>query len=111
MPYFRSSLTRAVGVAVFRTLPLDESANGFEFVPLRDTNGKVPAIFESALGPLGKILAGYIDRHGKPLENCVVATTPGRGWDSAKLWLIGPAGPHANGRVHCPSNSSPLDLP
>lgn len=54
---------------------------GVEFVPLRDADGKVPALLHSAVGPLEKILSGYIDRHGKPLDNCVVATIPGRGWD------------------------------
>jgi len=54
---------------------------GIEFVPLRDADGKVPSILETALGPLKKILSGYIDRHGKPLDNCVVATIPGRGWN------------------------------
>lgn len=54
---------------------------GIEFVPLRDADDKVPTILESAVGPLDKILSGYIDRHGKPLNNCVVATIPTHGWD------------------------------
>lgn len=54
---------------------------GVEFVPLRDRDGKVPAVLESARGAVEKILSGYIDRHGDPLDNCVVATIPGRGWD------------------------------
>lgn len=54
---------------------------GVEFVPLRVAEGNVPAIVESAIRPLDRILSGYIDRHGKPLDNCVVATIPGRGWD------------------------------
>jgi len=39
---------------------------------------------ESSAGPLDKILSGYIDRHGKPLQNCVVASLPGKGWDIEK---------------------------
>lgn len=54
---------------------------GVEFVPLRNRDGKIPAVLESAVGGLDTILSGYIDRHGAPLGNCVVATVPGRGWD------------------------------
>jgi len=54
---------------------------GVEFVPLRDGDDKVPDTLLSAVDPLERILSGYIDRHGDPLTNCVVATIPGRGWD------------------------------
>ncbi len=52
-----------------------------EFLPLRNPEGNVPAQLASAEKPLSIILSSYIDRHGKPLNNCVVATTAGRGWD------------------------------
>lgn len=54
---------------------------GVGFVPLRDGGSTTPAILESARPALEKILSGYIGRDGKPLDNCVVATVPGRGWD------------------------------
>jgi hypothetical protein len=54
---------------------------GIEFLPLRDAEGAVTAPLASAEKPLSIILSGYVDRHGKPLDNCVVATIPGRGWD------------------------------
>jgi hypothetical protein len=54
---------------------------GVDFVPLRDADGKVPPVLDGALAALEKILSGYIDRHGEPLDNCVVGTIPGRGWD------------------------------
>jgi hypothetical protein len=54
---------------------------GVDFVPLRTKDGKVTSGLESSAGPLDKILSGYIDRHGKPLQNCVVASIPGKGWD------------------------------
>lgn len=57
------------------------SVAGEEFLPLRDADDKVPEILGSAVGPLERILSGYIDRHGNPLTNCLVATIPGRGWD------------------------------
>jgi hypothetical protein len=57
---------------------------GVEFVPLRDESGTVWPRLESAAAPLDKILSGHIDRHGKSLHNCVVATVPGKGWDIEK---------------------------
>src|SRR4051794_40556086 len=57
---------------------------GVDFVPLRTSDGEVTPGLESAIGPLDKIVSGYIDRHGKPLQNCVVATVPGKGWDIEK---------------------------
>lgn len=57
------------------------SVAGVEFVPLRGEKNEVPQVLEAAVGPLEKILSGYVDRHGEPLGNCVVATIPGKGWD------------------------------
>jgi hypothetical protein len=54
---------------------------GVDFLPLRDAQGHVPPALASAEAPLKKILSSYIDKRGKPLDNCVVATVPGRGWD------------------------------
>ena len=54
---------------------------GVEFVPLRDADDKVPEVLKTAREAIDKVLSGYIDRHGKPLRNCVVATIPARGWD------------------------------
>jgi hypothetical protein len=65
----------------FLRLSEPHAVAGVEFVPLRDRDGKVPAVLESVAGALDTILSGYIDRHGAPLGNCVVATVPGRGWD------------------------------
>ena len=53
---------------------------GVEFLPLRDDDDNVPAALETAVAPLERILSGYVDRKGAPL-NCVVATIPGKGWD------------------------------
>ncbi|MEW6321672.1 MAG: hypothetical protein AB1635_11375 [Acidobacteriota bacterium] len=54
---------------------------GVEFLPLRTDSGEVPEVLAATAGPLGKILSGYVDRHGAPLGNCVVATILGKGWD------------------------------
>lgn len=56
---------------------------GVEFLPLRDADGKVAPVLESAVAPLEKIRSGYADRQGHPLTNCVVATKPDKGWDLA----------------------------
>ena len=65
----------------FLRLKAGHSVAGVDFFPLRDGDGKVPEPLESAVAPLDKILSGYLDRHGKPFTNCVVATIPERGWD------------------------------
>ena len=57
---------------------------GVEFLPLRDGDGNVPAALETAVAPLERILSGYVDRHGTPFTNCVVATIPGKGWDLSR---------------------------
>ena len=54
---------------------------GVEFLPLRDDDGKIPPVLESAVAPVEKILSGYVNRKGHPLTNCVVATKPGKGWN------------------------------
>lgn len=60
------------------------SVAGVDFVPLRTKDGNVTSGLESAVDALDRILSGYIDRHGKPLQNCVVATITGKGWDIDK---------------------------
>jgi hypothetical protein len=60
------------------------SVAGVDFLPLRTGDGTVTPGLEAAAEPLDKILSGYIDRHGKSLQNCVVATIPGKGWDIEK---------------------------
>lgn len=70
------------------------SVAGLDFVPFRDANGSVPRQLEKAESALSKILSSYIDKHGKPYENCVVATIPDRGWDlkrtdgAAVCWAV-----------------------
>jgi len=56
---------------------------GVEFVPLRDASDATPPILTDAVEPLTTILSSYIDRKGQPINNCVVATIAGRGWDLA----------------------------
>jgi hypothetical protein len=60
------------------------SVTGVNFVPLRTKDGEVTSELEGALDALDRILSGYIDRHGKSLQNCVVVTIPGKGWDIDK---------------------------
>src|SRR2546425_9961453 len=67
----------------FLRLKAGHAVAGIEFLPLRDSDNNVPAALATAVAPLETILSGYIDRHGKPFTNCVVATIPGRGWDLA----------------------------
>ena len=54
---------------------------GVDFLPFRDSDGRVTPPLEGAEDALSRILTSYIDRHGSPYDNCVVATIPGRGWD------------------------------
>src|SRR4051794_24938263 len=65
----------------FLRLKQGHAVAGVEFLSLRDAEGKVPEQLATVEKPLMKILSGYIDRHGKPFTNCVVATIPGKGWD------------------------------
>lgn len=57
------------------------SIAGVDFSPFREPDGRVTPHLESAERALSRILSSYIDRHGKPYDNCVVATIPDRGWD------------------------------
>jgi hypothetical protein len=57
---------------------------GVEFLPLRDEAGAVPQPLQSGVKAIETILSGYVDRHGKPLTNCVVATLPEKRWDIAR---------------------------
>lgn len=65
----------------FLRMKHSHSVAGLEFLPLRDADGKVSAPLSTAEKAVSTILSGYIDRHGEPFDNCVVATIPGRGWD------------------------------
>lgn len=56
------------------------SIAGVDFSPFREPDGRVAPHLESAERALSRILSSYIDRHGKPYDNCVVATIPDRGW-------------------------------
>lgn len=57
------------------------SIAGVDFWPLRDAEGRVPMRLESVESSLSRILSSYIDRHGKPYDNCAVAAIADRGWD------------------------------
>src|SRR5436305_32622 len=54
----------------FARLTRGHTIAGVEFLPLRDGDGNVPAVLESAVAALDRILSGYVDRHGKPFTNC-----------------------------------------
>ena len=54
---------------------------GVEFLPLRTKTRRLSLALKSAHRPLRRILAGYTSRDGKRLDDCVVATIPGKGWD------------------------------
>jgi hypothetical protein len=81
----RELLTSAHLVLFLPFLRLNEPHNvaGIEFVPLRD-DGRITTSLSTLGGSLLKILSGYIDRHGEPFDDCVVATTPTSGWDLTK---------------------------
>ena len=71
-------------VLPFLRMRTGQTVAGVEFLPLRDGDGNVPAALETAVAPLERILSGYVDRHGTPCTNCVVATIPGKGWDLSR---------------------------
>ena len=71
-------------VLPFLRMRTGHTVAGVEFLPLRDGDGNVPAALETAVAPLERILSGYVDRHGTPFTNCVVATIPGKGWDLSR---------------------------
>lgn len=60
------------------------TVGGVDFLPLRDSTGKVPQLLELAAEAIDMILTGYTDREGNRFTNCVVATLPGKGWDLAR---------------------------
>ncbi len=54
---------------------------GVDFVSWRTATGAVPPELSGTEEPVGRILKGYIDREGQAIDNCVVATIPGHGWN------------------------------
>jgi hypothetical protein len=65
----------------FLRLKTEHAVAGTAFLPLRCGDGKVWPQLSAAEKPVMKILTGYMDRHRRTFDNCVVATIPGRGWD------------------------------
>src|SRR5713101_345550 len=55
---------------------------GVDFLPWREKGSITPTLADCS-EPLSAILSGYRDRKGKPIDNCVVVTIPGRGWNLA----------------------------
>jgi hypothetical protein len=53
---------------------------GVNFIPLRTSGGSVAPELASAVVPVAKILSGYVNMEGAPLDECVVATINGA-WD------------------------------
>lgn len=56
---------------------------GVDFVPYRDADGNVSPVFRDAESSLSMIFSSYIDRDNDAIDNLVVATLPGRGWNVA----------------------------
>jgi hypothetical protein len=82
----RESMAAASHIVMFLPflrLKASYSAAGVEFAPLRDQERRITPSLGGVSGSLLKILSGYIDRHGEPFDDCVVAIIPGRGWDLA----------------------------
>jgi hypothetical protein len=73
--------TRQLAFMPWLRLKNSQSIGGVEFVPLRDAAGETAPVLLEATDALTRILSGYIDRTGSPVDNCVVATIPGQGWD------------------------------
>jgi hypothetical protein len=65
----------------FLRLKSSHQVAGVEFVPLRDQQRQFTQSLSLVGSSILSILSGYVDRHGKPFDDCVVATIPGRGWD------------------------------
>lgn len=76
-----SPVTRQFAFMPWLRLKKAYSIAGVEFVPMRDASGVTAPILADAVGALSKILSGHITRDGKAIDNCVVATIAGRGWD------------------------------
>lgn len=81
LPEKKDSGQHLVVFLPFLRLKAGHSIAGVDFIPLRDHETRVPDAVKDAETPLLKILSTYVDRHGKRLDNCVVATIPGKGWD------------------------------
>lgn len=77
----RKSAQHLVAFLPFLRLKGQHSVAGIDFVPLKDHDAKVPEILKDAEKALLKILSSYVDRHGKRLDDAVVATISGKGWD------------------------------
>jgi len=56
---------------------------GVTFVPWRTESVTISPEIADAEDTLKTILRGYLDRRGKPIDNCVLATLPDRGWNLA----------------------------
>ena len=76
-----SAIRHFVFFLPYLRLETHQSIAGIDFLPFRDPDGRVTPPLEGAEDALSRILTSYIDRHGNPYDNCVVATIPGRGWD------------------------------
>jgi hypothetical protein len=65
----------------FLRLATAHTVAGIQFVPLRVPEGDPHPSLTDGADAITTILSSYKDRQGKPLDNCVVATVPGRRWD------------------------------
>lgn len=52
-------------------------------MPWRTESGAISPEIADAEDTLKAILMGYLDRRGKPIDNCVLVTLPDRGWSLA----------------------------
>ena len=75
------AIQRLIFFLPYLRLATGQSIGGVDFLPFRDPDGRVTPHLEGTERALSRILCSYIDRHGNPYDNCVVATLPGRGWD------------------------------
>jgi hypothetical protein len=62
-------------------LALRQTVGSVSFVPLVDGEGKESSELLGVLAPIRTILSGYVDRAGKPINNCVVVVTDDVGWN------------------------------
>lgn len=76
-----SAITTQVAFLPWLRLKSALSVAGVEFLPLRGTDGKMSDVLADLAGPMTAVLAGYVDLNSKPIDNCLVATIPGRGWN------------------------------
>lgn len=85
-PLDTKSVTASTGQIAFMPwlrLKKTYSIGGVEFVPLRNNSGVTTPILTDVGEAVTSILSGYIDREGEPIDNCVVAIVPERGWNLA----------------------------